>query len=239
MLIHTSKTEVICSYRVRREISRQQLNSTFGVASLNNMSQERSLTLSLPLFSSPASTPWWKRKPALAHWRGLWEVGTPCGGKRLWPTFFFHRQPAHIGLQQREGAHFNFKSSLVFSVSYGNKCFEILNWKCLDTGQTMFPITQLGTEKLLKWLAFSSTCEREKSSYERLREQWETDIKLFPDDVLIFKNNITREQQEKRLVKKAAKARLIHMRIWGFTIKAIDSHWRVLDRGNLWSNLYC
>lgn len=71
MLIHTSKTEVICSYRVRREISRQQLNSTFGVASLNNMSQERSLTLSLPLFSSPASTPWWKRKPALAHWRGL------------------------------------------------------------------------------------------------------------------------------------------------------------------------
>lgn len=88
----------------------------------------------------------------------------------------------------------------------------------------MFPITQLGTEKLLKWLAFSSTCEREKSSYERLREQWETDIKLFPDDVLIFKNNITREQQEKRLVKKAAKARLIHMRIWGFTIKAIDSH---------------
>lgn len=126
---HALKTGVKCSYGASKEVNRHQLEVTFGMASLYNVSWERTLILFLPLLSFLLQT-----KLSTLEGRERWEQYVGEKKKQLWPTPFLHKQPAHTGLQQEGGAPFNFKSSWVFSVSYALGWFEILNWKCVDTG---------------------------------------------------------------------------------------------------------
>ena len=106
-----------------------------------------------PLF--PCFNPWWSQKPDLARWRGVGE-GWP------WPTPFFHKWPAHIGLQHEEGHNLILNQVWCFQCYMGLDILKYWSENVVDTGRDhnnfYYPI---GIENSLKLLAFSLSVREE------------------------------------------------------------------------------